>query len=107
MRISIKATFNWVKSVPSHFVFALRCSVIGPENSHHSLNQSDAKLTPIETWSSALSRACGSLPVLILSSHWLLMTQTFAAIGSCNYLVLVLRQGIENCYVLKCKHKRK
>ena len=36
--------------------FALLCSVIGPENSRHSLDQSDANLTPITTWSPAFSR---------------------------------------------------
>ena len=38
--------------------------MIGPENSHHSLNQSDAKLKPVTTSSSAFSRALGSLLVL-------------------------------------------
>ena len=36
-------------------------SVIGPKNSCPFLNQSDAKLKPIMTWSSAFSRALGSL----------------------------------------------
>ena len=44
------------------FLFALR-SVIGPENSHHPLNQSDAKLKPLTTWSPSFSRALGSLIV--------------------------------------------
>ena len=48
---------------------ALTRSVIGAENSRHSVNQSDAKLTPITTWSLAFSRALGSL-VFILSSYW-------------------------------------
>ena len=33
---------------------ALRRSVIGPENSRHSLNQSYAKLKPVTIWSPAL-----------------------------------------------------
>ena len=33
--------------------------MIGPENSHHSLNQSDAKLKPIMNRSLAFSRALG------------------------------------------------
>ena len=37
--------------------FALLRSVIGLENSRHPLNQSDAKLKPIATWSLAFSRA--------------------------------------------------
>ena len=48
---------------------ALTRSMIGAENLRHSVNQSDAKLTPITTWSPAFSRALGSL-VFILSSHW-------------------------------------
>ena len=42
--------FNGVSRViHDSFVFALLHSVIGPENSHHSLNQSDAKLKQIKT----------------------------------------------------------
>ena len=37
--------------------FALLRSVIGLENSSHVLNQSDAKIKPIATWSLAFSRA--------------------------------------------------
>ena len=44
------------------FLFALR-SVIGPENSYYSLNQSDAKLKPLTTWSPSFSRALCSLIV--------------------------------------------
>ena len=40
--------------------FSLRCPLIGPENSRHYLNQSDAKLKLITTWSPAFSRAFGS-----------------------------------------------
>ena len=36
---------------PLPFGFALLHFVIGPENSHHSLHQSDSKLKPIATWS--------------------------------------------------------
>ena len=42
---------------------ALLLSMIGPENSRHSLNRSDAKLQPITTWSPAFSRALGRLVV--------------------------------------------
>lgn len=52
-------------------VFAFLCSVIVTENSFHALNQSDAKLTPITTWSHTFSRASGSLVGFILSSYWL------------------------------------
>ena len=36
-----------------------------------SLNQSDAELLPIIAWSSAFSRALGSLIIFIARSHWL------------------------------------
>ena len=39
--------------------FPLFYSVIGPKDSRHSRNQSDAKLKPITAWSPALSRALG------------------------------------------------
>ena len=49
--------------------FVLLRSVVGPENSRHSFNQSNAKLKLIKTWSSAFSRALGSLVGFTLSSH--------------------------------------
>ena len=46
------AIFNLVsKVIRDCFDFTYLCSVIGPENSYHPLNQSDAKLTTIATWS--------------------------------------------------------
>ena len=83
--------------------FALLRSVIGQENSrHHSeLNQSDAKLKPIVSWSLAFSRASGRLHVLTSSSHWFPVTFSFVLIT----LVLVLRHSIEkgsNVTQLKC-----
>ena len=45
--------------------------MIGPENLRHSLNQLDAELLPIIAWSSAFSRALGSLIIFIARSHWL------------------------------------
>ena len=59
--------------------------LIGPEISRHLLNQSDAKLKPIVTWSFAFSRACGSLRVFTLSSHWFLAIFIFALIGLCDF----------------------
>ena len=59
--------FGWINLIKSnlslHF-FAFR-SVIGPENTHHYLNQSDEKFKPITTWLPALSHALGSLVVLL------------------------------------------
>ena len=43
--------------------FAFFRFMIGPENLHHFLNQSDSKLKPIATWSPAFSRASGSVLV--------------------------------------------
>ena len=43
-------------------------SVIGPENWHHSLNQSDAKLKLITTWPLAFPRALEILVAFTLSS---------------------------------------
>ena len=73
--------------------FALLRPVIGPENSWHPLNQSNAKLKTITTWSPAFSRALGSLLVFTLSSHWLLVTFSFALIGCCDNFGL--RRSVE------------
>lgn len=51
-------------------VSALLRAVIGPEHSRLSLDQSDAKLKPIVTWSPAFSRAFRSLLVFTVSSDW-------------------------------------
>ena len=57
-----KDIFNWVSKVFQDCCdFASPHSVIGPENSRHSLNQSDAKLKPNTTCSPAFSRAIGYL----------------------------------------------
>ena len=55
-----------VESNHYRFVNALLRSVIGPENSHHSFNQSDSKLKPITTGSPAFSRVSGCLVVFYL-----------------------------------------
>ena len=55
-----------VESNHYRFVNALLRSVIGPENSHHSFNQSDSKLKPITTWSPAFSRVSGCLVIFLL-----------------------------------------
>ena len=44
------------KVIRDRIGFALLRSVIGPENSRHSLRQWDAKFEPISTWSPAFSR---------------------------------------------------
>ena len=77
---------------------ALLHSVIGSENSRHSLNQSDAKIKPISTWSPAFSRALGSL-AFALSSHWLLKVFSSLPIGCYDYIGLDLRHSIEKRFV--------
>ena len=53
----LRALFNWAsKEVQDCNGFATLCSVIGPENWHHHLNQSDAKLKTIATWSPRFPR---------------------------------------------------
>ena len=61
------------------------------ENSCHHLNQSNATLKLVPTWSLVFSRVLSRLPVFTLSSHWLTMMSTFALIG-----LLVYRHSIQN-----------
>ena len=59
-------------------------SVIGPENSHHSLNLKNATLKPITSRSLSFSRALGSSFVFSLGSHWLVKVFSFLLIGRCD-----------------------
>ena len=69
MSCTIEQFFYWVsKLIQEGIGFSLLCSVIGSENSRHSLDQSHAKLT---TWSPAFSHVWGAGLVFTLSSHWL------------------------------------
>ena len=73
-----RAIFNWVSKVIRDCIgFALLRfnTVIGLENSRHPLNQSDAKVKPIATWSLAFSRAWGRFPLKF----------SFVLIGRCDY----------------------
>ena len=72
------------KVIRDCFGFALIRTVIGQYNSYHALNQSQAERKQIVTWSSAFSRAFGSLPVFSLSPQWPMMTQTFAMNECCD-----------------------
>ena len=66
-----RAVFNWLSKVIKVCIsFSLLRSVIGPENSRNSLNQSYANKKPISTWSPAFSRALGSFHCFTLSPHW-------------------------------------
>ena len=51
-----------------------------------SLNQSDAKLTTIATWSPAFSHALGTLLVFNLSCNWLFRVLSSLLTGRCSYL---------------------
>ena len=69
--------------------FALPSSVIGSENSRHPLDQSEAKLTPITTWSPSFSRALASL-VLTSSFLWLLRVSFSLLISLCDFADIFL-----------------
>ena len=63
--------------------------IIGPENSCHFLDQSDAKIKPITTWSPALPCAFPRFRLFFcvfvtLSSHWLLKVFSCLPIGRCD-----------------------
>ena len=71
--------------------------MIGPENSLHSLNQSDVKLKPITTWSPAFSRALGILVVLLRGLTGSLSYFPFFRLVVVITVVLVWRMSIEKC----------
>ena len=65
------AIFDWASRVIRHRIgFAFLRTVIGPENSHQSLNRSDAKRIRFKTWSPAFSRASRCLVVFTLNFYW-------------------------------------
>ena len=68
--------------------------MIGPKNSRHSLDQSDAKLQSITTWSPAFSYPLGGLLVFTLSFH-LALQGIFLSSFHNNYFGFVLRHSIE------------
>ena len=89
---------NWVlKVIRGCFSFSFLRSMIGPENSLHSLNQSDAKLKPITTWSPAFSRALGILVVLLWVLTGSLSYFPFFRLVVVITVVLVWRISIEKC----------
>ena len=67
--------------------FALLRSLIGSKNWRHFLNQSNAKLKPILTWSHACSRAFRGLHVFASSSDWFLVLLSSVVIGQSDYFV--------------------
>ena len=86
-RNTLRAGFNWVSKVVC-FGFALLRTLIGSKNSRHFLNQSDAKLKSIVTWSHAFSRAWRRLHVFTSSSHWFLVLFSSVVIGQSDYFGL-------------------
>ena len=83
------------QSNPGLLWVVLLCYVIVPENSHRFLNQSDAKLKPITTWS--LSFPC-SFSSLIFSLLWLAVLIV---------LVLVFQNLIKKCSNWEWKNRCK
>ena len=65
------------------FGLAFLRHVMGPENSCHSLNQSDSKSKPIATLSVAFSRVLGCF-VFTSSSHWLLVIVSLLVLALCE-----------------------
>ena len=97
-RLSDRAIFNWeLKVIRDCISFALRCCVIGPEKSHHPLNQSNAKQTPIENWSPVFP----ALQAVELFSCWVFIgsQRCFPLfwLAVVITLVLVLRNSNETC----------
>ena len=97
VKISIKPShYNWEifkqvsKVIRECIGLASLCSVIGPRNSHHPLNQSDTQPKPITAWSPAFSRALGSLPAFTLSPDWLFNVFSFLLIGRYDYLLALI-----------------
>ena len=79
-----------LKEIQSCFGFALLYSVIGPQNSNHSLNQQGAKIKPLGlALVIRVSRALGSLVGFTLSYRRLLIIFSFLLIGRSEHLVLV------------------
>ena len=85
------------KVIPDCIGFALLRSVIGPENSRHSLNQSDAKQRTITTWSPVFSRASGSSLGFSASSPFFFFFAVFSfvCLGEVITSVFVVRHLIE------------
>ena len=83
--LQLRAIFNLMSKVMrDYIVFALLCSVTGPENLRQSLNQSDVRLRPIMTISPAFSRAQGRMAVFKLSSYRPLHVFSFLSIDRCD-----------------------
>ena len=69
--------------------------MIGPENSLHFSNQTEAKLTPITSWSSAFSRSLCSRDVLLGFGFAILTRKTLHELYRCIVDLNVLAQSTE------------
>ena len=83
------------KVIPDCIGFALLRSVIGPENSRHSLNQSDAKQLTMTTWSPVFSRSLGSSLGFSASSPFFFAVFSFVCLGEVITSVFVVGHLIE------------
>ena len=87
MSCTMEQFFYWMsKLIQEGIGFGLLCSVIGPENSRHSLDQSHAKLT---TWSPAFSHVWGAELVFTLVPIGSLGYFPFIWVAAVNTLILV------------------
>ena len=79
--------FQWASKVSQNlFGFTALFSVIGLNNSHHPLDQSDTRIKTTATWAIVFSHAFSSFLVFILSSHWLTIMLIFVMSGRWEYL---------------------
>ena len=85
-----RVIFNWVSKIIRNYIgFAFTftfTSLCDWSKTLTPLNQSDAKLKPITTWSPPFSRALDSLVFLTSGSHWLFQVFSFLLIGLCDNL---------------------
>lgn len=85
----LRENFYWVsQKIRNCIVLAFLHYVLGPENSHYSLNQSNVKLTT--KWILATRVFPRFLPIFVLNSDWLLVVFTFQLIGCYDYVYFYL-----------------
>ena len=84
-----------VQSMRFAFVCLVSLLVIGPENSRHSLNQSNLRVKPIALESPAFSRAWRQLHVLALNL-------SFAQVGRCDYFSFGFMTLKGGAFIVSC-----
>lgn len=92
------------KGIWDCFRFALLHSVIGLENSHHSLKKSNSNLKAVGPWPLTFSHASSNLFVFTSSSDWLLVIFPLFWLAVVIPLVLVLRHSTEERSILHFQH---